>query len=636
MKPQRLDHYLIKEELGRGAMAVVYRAVDERLARDVALKVLHAHVATSADHRERFEREARAVARLRHPGIISVFDCSFQRDPGYICTELVDGPSLRRFVEEAHPWLPEIGMMIGAELAAALAHAHDQGVIHRDIKPENVILSKDGQPKLADFGLARVTDTQTMTATGALIGSPAHMSPEVIEGAEVDARSDLFSFGTVLYHVMTGRLPFEASNPAAMMRQIVLGRIVAPETHNAHISRGVAKILRRCLAPDPTERFASAHEVERALRAELSAIGIHDVRPELAACLADPAGYQKDLAARITLHLRGAAAAALRDRRLAAALAIADRLTLLAPDDGDAAALVARIRGAEQRRRTAIGGVAALAGAGLLFGLVVLVGQHDARRGDPTTATPAPAPADAPSNPVADTGGAARPEVDADDAAPGPAAAAGRPGETSGEDAPDAAPLTTGGDREPPTRREGDRRPPDGPGTRSPAPSRPVAEPDVAGASLPATAAAVPVTLQIWPLTAVVTIDGVRYGDAQQVATGVTLTPGRHLLQVNIPNLPDARLSREFEVRAEGPNIVRAAVPWPPATLMVVSSRPASVFVDGRHAGETNRRIEVPISGARNERAVSIRVIPNDEPGRLFESRITLRTATEGTLTAPF
>jgi len=165
-------------------MSTVYRARDAALDREVAVKVLHPHLAGRPESCTRFLREAKAIARLRHPNIVEVFDCADDNDSEqFIDTELVHGPSLRNFLDNHALTIPEVGAAIAVGLCRALAHAHSVGIIHRDIKPENVMLDlRKGEVKLTDFGIAHILDAETLTATGSLLGSPAHMPPEMIEG----------------------------------------------------------------------------------------------------------------------------------------------------------------------------------------------------------------------------------------------------------------------------------------------------------------------------------------------------------------------------------------------------------------------------------------------------------------------
>ncbi len=243
---RQLSRYRLLERLGTGGMSVVYRGLDTALHREVAVKVLHPHLLQQhGDARRRLEREARAVARLRHPNIVEVFDVA---DPGaedaFLVTELVRGETLRAFAERVRCWPPEVGAAIANQVAAALAHAHQAGVVHRDLKPENIMLRDDGVLKLMDFGIARVLDpAERMTQTGALVGSPAYMAPEVIDGLAAGPEADVFAVGTLLYWLWTGAFPFTAPSTSAMLKRILDGVYEDPRRRTPALSDGLAAIL---------------------------------------------------------------------------------------------------------------------------------------------------------------------------------------------------------------------------------------------------------------------------------------------------------------------------------------------------------------------------------------------------------
>jgi serine/threonine protein kinase len=244
-------------------MSVVYRGHDTALDREVAVKVLHPHLADRPESRARFSREARAVARLSHPNIVEIFDYSGDgAAESWLVTEFVHGRTLKVFSDEVGFARPELAALVCRALADALVHAHAAGVIHRDLKPENVMVCEERgarSVKLADFGIARIlAQDDRMTMTGALMGSPNHMAPEIVEGNEADARSDVFSLGTILYWGCTGTLPFDAPNPTATLRRLMEGAYVDPREVAPSIPEPLARVIRCSLDHDPEKRPASA------------------------------------------------------------------------------------------------------------------------------------------------------------------------------------------------------------------------------------------------------------------------------------------------------------------------------------------------------------------------------------------
>ena len=253
------EKYLVEEEVGQGGMSIVYRGVDTVLKRPVAIKVLHPHLSSRKDSRERFEREAQAIAKLSHPNILQIFDFSEADDhKSFIVTEFIRGSTVRDFIDAYPVQFPEIAAMMGVELCGALEHAHELGIIHRDIKPENVMVCDDGVLKLMDFGIAQIVGSHTMTVTGTLLGSPAHMSPEMIEGLPLDFRADVFSLGTLIYFCATGELPFTGPNPPLVLKAILEGDYVPAEMANPRVGRSLSRLLDRCLARHMEDRFSSA------------------------------------------------------------------------------------------------------------------------------------------------------------------------------------------------------------------------------------------------------------------------------------------------------------------------------------------------------------------------------------------
>jgi serine/threonine-protein kinase len=352
-----IGKYRLLSVLGEGGMSLVYLAHDEVLDRQVAFKMLHRHLMRDAEARARFAREARAVARMSHRNIPEIYDFSGMGadekrlgNRAFLVSEYVDGGSLAKLFERAPDLLPEFGVMVALGVARALGCAHGHAIVHRDVKPENVLLGKDGRVRLTDFGIAQVRGLESMTMTGSLIGSPAHMSPEQIEQSkEVDSRADIWGFGTVLYMAVTGGcLPFSAETPHGLLKLIVEGRFDDPRRVSAHVDATLAHIVRRCLEVDRDARFQTIDEVASRLEAWLSARGLTDCERELEAFMRDPAHATEDLRRRLgpALLALGDAALARRDRGMA--LEHFGRLLALSPDDPMA---LARIRKLERQHR---------------------------------------------------------------------------------------------------------------------------------------------------------------------------------------------------------------------------------------------------------------------------------------------
>lgn len=361
--PTQIDRYRILEEVGRGGMAIVYRGLDASLDREVAVKVLHTHLAGEAESRARFQREARAVARLRHPHIIEIFDYADTGEgPSYIVTEFVEGQTLKEFMETHQGFFPEVAAMIGIQICQAIGHAHSLQIIHRDLKPENIMISREGQLKLMDFGIAKVIDQQQqMTLTGSIMGSPAHMAPELLEGKELDFRSDIFSLGTILYWLATGHLPFEGNNPHQVIKKIVQGVYPDPRQVNPRVGNHLARVIGKALEQSPEDRFQSISSMQSALYACLVEADLEDVDGELAFFFANPAGYLARLTERLVTRLLEDGKRALRSRQHRLALEHLDRVLALRPGHPEVMTLVDGIhRRVRLRRRMALAGVCLL------------------------------------------------------------------------------------------------------------------------------------------------------------------------------------------------------------------------------------------------------------------------------------
>ena len=362
-----LGRYRLVDKLGQGGMATVYRAEDPTLGRQVAVKVMHPFIAERSEAGSRFEREAKAVAKLRHPNVLALHDYApaSAEHPAYLVMELLTGPSLQRFLVEHGAPLAEVAAMLGLRVAQALGAAHAHGIVHRDVKPENVMF--DGhRVVLCDFGIARVAAAEGVTATGALLGSPAYMSPEQASGGDIDARSDQFSLGALLYQLATGALPFSGTTPLVTMAKIVKGEHAPPSAKNPRVPPYLERVIERLLKSAPGERFPSVDACAEALRDGLSADGFADVDGELAAYLRDPAGYNARAEGRIVEAALAQAEAARARGETARALAAAGRVLAWRPDEPRALALTAGLatRGRRAAAIVAAGAlVVAVAGA---------------------------------------------------------------------------------------------------------------------------------------------------------------------------------------------------------------------------------------------------------------------------------
>lgn len=269
MEPTKIDYYRLEERLGAGGMGVVYRAYDERLDRWVALKLLRSDKGTGPQQRERFRREARASARLNHPNIVQVFDIIEADEHDGIVMEFVPGETLAQRLRTGPLAAPQ-ALTLAREIADALAAAHEQGIVHRDLKTENVVIAPAGRAKILDFGIAKrlhgsVEDS--LTAEGVVIGTCRAMAPEQAQGLAVDARSDLFSFGTLLYEAVTATSPFQAADEAATLRRICCAHQTPAQQRNNAIPESLSRLIDWLLEKDPESRPQSARKVAEALEA---------------------------------------------------------------------------------------------------------------------------------------------------------------------------------------------------------------------------------------------------------------------------------------------------------------------------------------------------------------------------------
>ena len=263
--PLLTERYKLVSVLGRGGMGDVWLACDQRLQRDVAIKVLRPELAAEPRVRQRFEDEARAAAQLTHPNVVTVYDTGDDNGTPFIVMERLSGRTLADVVSEGSVSLEQAGRWAD-EILAAVAAAHGAGVLHRDIKPGNVLLAADGSVKVADFGIAKIADDLDATTTGVVLGTPAYLAPERLAGHPATPASDIFGVGVVLYELLSGHCPFPGDNPLAIAHAIQQGEIVPLRQRRPEVAPAMAAALERAMSVDPDDRFSSAAAMAAAVR----------------------------------------------------------------------------------------------------------------------------------------------------------------------------------------------------------------------------------------------------------------------------------------------------------------------------------------------------------------------------------
>jgi serine/threonine-protein kinase len=536
-------------------MSVVYKGMDTSLNREVAVKVLHPHLAAAHEARDRFEREAHAVAKLRHENILEIFDYSGKtsRD-SYIVTEFIRGRTLRVFMAERPIAFPEVAALITVEVCRALAHAHSLGVLHRDVKPENIMIRDDGVLKLMDFGIAQIVDSQRMTVTGQLLGSPAYMSPEHIEGRPLDFRTDVFSVGILLYQLATGELPFKGRNPHEILKRIAECRYLEARVVNPLVADRLNQIIARALARLPDDRYGDVTLLLADLTAFLVEVELGDARAELVRFFAQPVAYEQALRERLVTVLTRRGHEALAAKRTARAMEMWNRVLTIDPTNAE---VLRAIDGLSRRRRLRSGAVAglglvALTGSVVLAWDKVIAASSDAR---PPVSAPLPA--------VAAPAVAAPAAVVSEPAPPVP------PQPVASFDAGVVTVAVAAPRIEPPPPRPAARPPAPAP-TPAPTPPRPV---------LPAVPAVREVRLVTSPKSAWYRVDG---GDWTQISMGAAnlkLGPGAHRVDFKHPLCDE----RSITIAADDLSLKNPVVlPWKPTKVRARCDRASAIGINDR------------------------------------------------------
>src|SRR5687768_17026697 len=269
MQVEKFSRYEIKEELGQGGMAAVYRAYDPLFEREVALKILKQELLNDSQVRERFERETKIIAKLEHAAIVPVYDVGRDNDQLFFVMRYMTGGSLSERSQNKTLTLAEMAHIL-QRVAAALDYAHDKGVVHRDLKPGNILFDEYDNAYISDFGIAKLAHATTKLTSSGIIGTPTHMSPEQARGEEVDGRSDVYSLGVILFEMLSGQTPFEATTPLGM----ALKHATEPAPHildiNPNLPAGVEAIIKKALAKKPEQRYDSGTEFANAFIATLA------------------------------------------------------------------------------------------------------------------------------------------------------------------------------------------------------------------------------------------------------------------------------------------------------------------------------------------------------------------------------
>ncbi len=264
MMKQLKEEYEIESEIGSGGMASVYKAIQKSLGRPVAIKELKRTFHADNQIVQRFEREAKLAASFQHENIVHIYD--YWNKPSFcIVMEYVDGTDLADVLDKTGPLPVDVGTMIAIQVCNALDYAHMRGLIHRDIKPSNIMIRRNGEVKLMDFGIAQVRDLKPLTLPGTLLGTPSYMSPEQVMGQPLDNRTDIFSFGIVLYEMFTGVKPFQDEDTRSVSAKILEDKFLSPRSINSDIPRGLQRIIKKCLKKKPHKRYEYVQELAMAL-----------------------------------------------------------------------------------------------------------------------------------------------------------------------------------------------------------------------------------------------------------------------------------------------------------------------------------------------------------------------------------
>ncbi|HSR21021.1 MAG TPA: serine/threonine-protein kinase, partial [Anaerolineales bacterium] len=262
--PEKIGRYAVKSELGRGGMATVYRAYDPSFEREVAIKVLPRELMHDPQFRDRFRREIKTIASLEHPAIVPVYDVGEEDGVPYFVMRFMPGGSLSQWIEKGKFSLEDAARII-ERLSSALAYAHKNGLVHRDLKPDNILFDSNGDPFISDFGVAKITDSATNMTGSGIIGTPAYMSPEQAQGEQVDNRSDIYGLGVIIFQMLSGHQPYEATTPMGVAVKHITDPVPEILKVNPSLPGQTDTIIKTAMAKDPSLRYQTATELAHAL-----------------------------------------------------------------------------------------------------------------------------------------------------------------------------------------------------------------------------------------------------------------------------------------------------------------------------------------------------------------------------------
>jgi len=659
--------YEVLERVGSGGMAIVYRGRDHRLGgREIAIKLLHPHLSTKDESLVRFKNEADAAAKLEHDNILKIFDAGIdQEEEAFIVMEFVRGETLAAIVDKRPLLVPEIGVMIAHEVARALDAAHAMRILHRDVKPENVMVREDGLVKLMDFGIARALDNHRMTMTGALMGSPAHMAPEHIEGKKIDYRADVFSLGTLLYYVVTGVLPFMGNSPHTLLQKILTGDYEGARIVKPTVGKPLSKIIDKALARNPDERYQSAGKLQAALAEHLKVMETDPPARGLREWVKDPKGYEKRLRNQIIKTLLKRAEENMTALKRARAIDDLNRILSMVPDHKEARVLLEKLnvivkRQAKVRRGFILAGTAAVTLGLLTFGMHLAtedgagdpqeIISQEASRVEPAVIAVGPdttGPEEVRLSQVSDNGARnqADPSGESETDGASESETASSPEERSQPDETEA--ITDSGVTTKPKALKPEDKPKQEGKTTAEATSRPEKlrpKPSAEEKKTKPTARELrekkekeereerlsnqkfPVLVRTVPPAATLILDGIRRPELRTGPKTLSLSPGKHVYKVEFPSCPVcAPVTSQFVIDAENPIRERIfEIGVKPATLMVEAEPKARIWVDNRAKGRTGKpiRLDIPFKDIKNGKKISVRLAATGYKEKRLDLRV--------------